>query len=87
MCGTELAFSAEITSVYVLNSARRSGVGRALFKEAARHLQRNGHGAASLWVLETNTNARNFYDAIGARVVSERTEIRPEATIQEVAYG
>lgn len=80
-------FSAEITSVYVLKTAQRLGVGRGLLRQAAHHLQRYGHSAASLWVLDTNTNARSFYMALGAQSVLERDEISPEGTIHEVAYG
>lgn len=80
-------FSAEVTSIYVLEKAQRMGVGRALLRQAAHHLRYIGHSAASLWVLETNTNARRFYNALGGYLVSEREDVRPEATLHEVAYG
>ena len=80
-------FSAEVTSIYVLQKSQRMGVGRALLRQAAHHLHHAGHSTASLWVLEANTNARRFYKALGGHLVSKREDIRPEATLCEVAYG
>ena len=80
-------YSAEITAIYVLESAQRKGVGRALLREAATHLRQSGHNAAALWVLERNSKARCFYEALGACPVAERQEVRPETVLNEVAYA
>lgn len=80
-------YSAEITAIYVLEAAQRKGFGRALLREAAIHLGKSGHKTAALWVLEKNTKARRFYEALGARPVATRQEVRPETVLNEVAYG
>lgn len=80
-------FSAEVTSIYVVAKAHRKGLGRALLRKASIHIHNSGHRAMSLWVLDTNHNARRFYEALGGQLVSEREDIRPEGTLNEVAYG
>ncbi len=80
-------FSAEMAAVYVLQSAQRQGVGRALMRKAAEHLVSSGHRGASLWVLDTNAPARRFYEALGGSPVGKREDVRPNATLHEIAYG
>ena len=80
-------FSAEIAAIYVLQSTQRTGLGRVLMRKAAEHLASRGHKGASLWVLDANAPARRFYEALGGIPVGTREDVRPEATLQEVAYG
>ncbi|MCB1491781.1 MAG: GNAT family N-acetyltransferase [Rhodobiaceae bacterium] len=83
----ERGFDGEIAALYVLRSAQRHGLGRALFARATDHLRQHGFAAASLWVLTTNTPARAFYEAMGGRVMAEREDVREDAVLAEVAYG
>lgn len=80
-------YSAEITAIYVLEAAQGRGIGRALLRESTVHLRGSGHNAAALWVLEENTKARRFYEALGASPIAERQEVRPQTVLNEVAYG
>lgn len=80
-------FNTEIAAIYVLQSTQRKGLGRALMRKAAGHLASQGHKGASLWVLDTNAPARRFYEALGGIPVGTREDVRPEATLREVAYG
>jgi GNAT superfamily N-acetyltransferase len=55
----------ELYAIYVLPDHWGTGVGRALIEAGEAKLRELGHGRASLWVLEDNPRARNFYEAAG----------------------
>jgi phosphoribosylanthranilate isomerase len=84
---SSLPYSAEVHALYVMQSAQRCGVGRALMAAMARDLLRQGHWSAVLWVLESNTPARRFYEALGGRVVERREQLREGVSAIGVAYG
>ena len=77
---------AEVYALYVLQSAQRRGVGRALVRAAARHFVRNGYFGFYLWVLKAN-RARMFYEALGGQEIAERTERLGGHPFGEIAYG
>jgi len=77
---------AEIYALYVLQSAQRRGVGRALVTESARHFVRHGHFGFYLWVLKAN-RARMFYETVGGREIAEKTERLGLHAFAEIAYG
>ena len=80
-------FGGEISSIYVLASAQKHGVGAALMRAMAAALTAQGLVGMSLWVLRENALARRFYDRLGGRVLGEKTESRPYGEIVEVSYG
>ena len=84
---TSLPFAGEIAALYVLRRAQRLGVGRRLMTAMASDLLAQGYGSASLWVLESNTPARRFYEALGGRQVARREQERLGVTDVGVAYG
>jgi GNAT superfamily N-acetyltransferase len=55
----------EIYAVYVRPDVWRSGVGRRLIEVATAEWWRRGATSLLLWVLEGNTRARSFYEALG----------------------
>lgn len=55
----------QITSFYVDPPAWGRGVGRGLMQACLAQLTEAGYGSASLWVLDTNTRAHRFYEAMG----------------------
>lgn len=55
----------EVTAIYLLPTHWGSGGGRMLMGAGLRHLADAGYASALLWVLETNTRARRFYEAGG----------------------
>jgi ribosomal protein S18 acetylase RimI-like enzyme len=55
----------QILSIHVDPASTGRGVGRALMAEAIRVLQGNGYRAASLWVVDTNARAKDFYERHG----------------------
>jgi ribosomal protein S18 acetylase RimI-like enzyme len=79
-------FDGEIYALYVLHEHQRCGVGRGLVRECARHFVRQGLFAFHLWVLSAN-RARLFYEAVGGRVIGERTERLGRHDFGELAYG
>jgi phosphoribosylanthranilate isomerase len=82
-----LPFSGEIRALYVLRSAQRQGVGRALMSAMARDLLAQGHASAALWVLEGNTSARAFYRELGGREIARREQQRDGFSAIGIAYG
>ncbi len=55
----------EVYAIYVDPGCWSRGIGRHLMDHARRDLRAHGYGAATLWVLEANTLARQFYEAGG----------------------
>ncbi len=55
----------EIWGIYIVPDHWRYGVGTRLVHEAERMLQSRGYRDVVLWVLEGNTSARRFYEAMG----------------------
>jgi ribosomal protein S18 acetylase RimI-like enzyme len=80
-------FDGEISAIYVLRSFQKSGLGRSIMHSLAGTLHQRGYEAVTLWVLKENAVARAFYERLGGVVVSEKEDVRPTATLTEVAYG
>jgi GNAT superfamily N-acetyltransferase len=82
-----LPYSGEIAAIYVLHSAQRCGIGRALMAAVARELLAQGHTGATLWVLDANRPARRFYEALGGKVIVAREQERDGVRAIGIAYG
>lgn len=77
----------EIGAIYLRREATGQGIGRALFAHAVQDLRRRGYRRATLWVLDTNTRARRFYEAAGwVPDGATKIEERPGALLREVRY-
>ena len=77
----------EVYAIYVDTSYWDRGYGRDLFAAAVRGLTDAGFGAATLWVLETNTRARRFYEAAGwITDGGKKTDQRGDVVLHEVRY-
>ncbi len=57
----------EIAAIYVSPRYWRQGAGRRLCEHALAEARNDGYAAVTLWVLTTNTPAREFYEALGFR--------------------
>jgi len=55
----------ELYAIYLEPTHIGQGLGLALMAHAIEHLQASGFQQAILWVLESNTRAREFYEAAG----------------------
>ena len=84
---TALGYDGEVSSIYLLRAFQRRGLGAALMQTLAADLLGRNFMACSLWVLRDNARARRFYARCGGRVVAERTDVRENAQLFEVAYG
>ena len=75
-------FTGEVSELYVLRKAQRQGSGSRLMAAMANALFERGHRGYSLWVLEQNAPARQFYERLGGILIAERRD-----GLAEVAYG
>ena len=77
---------AEVTTLYVLKRAQRSGLGRRLLTATARALAARGATSLVIWVLRDNENARGFYEGLGGVCDRERDEPIGGGIVVSVAY-
>lgn len=76
-------FRGEVFTLYVDPAAQREGIGSRLLVEMLRRLQ----GPVLIWVLEQNTKARAFYEAMGGVAVRRRTEKVGGEPMGQIAYA
>jgi ribosomal protein S18 acetylase RimI-like enzyme len=77
----------EVTSIYLRGAHWGRGGGRALMDGALNGLAERGFTEAILWVLETNTRARHFYETTGwVADGSQKLEAIGRANVTEVRY-
>lgn len=79
-------YTGEVYAIYLLKSHWRQGIGKRLFKEAARALRQDGHIALLVWVLKDNPACR-FYEALGGIYLRAQEIQIGEQRLLEVAYG
>jgi ribosomal protein S18 acetylase RimI-like enzyme len=82
-----LTQDSEIYALYVLRAHQRRGAGRALCRDVALALRGRGFRTTAAWVLRENAPARRFYEALGGRLVTERSLREGQATLVEIGYG
>lgn len=77
----------EVMAIYLRPQAQGRGLGRRLMTAATSLLTEAGYGEAVLWVLDTNSRARGFYEACGwAADEAHKREDMPGFTLSEVRY-
>lgn len=81
-----LGTEAELYAIYLLDKAKRRGIGRALMRGVFDHLIAHGFGSAGLWVLKDNAGARGFYEALGGVAGPEQPITLRSETVIETAY-
>src|SRR5207248_11600342 len=72
VCIIELGFRVEILGLVVSASARRSGIGQALIKEAERWAKSNGAEAVSVRSNTRQIEAHIFYPALGYKQIKTK---------------
>ena len=82
------ALTGEILAIYVDPDLWHEGIGRELLRAALSELKSAGFNEATLWVLDSNSRARIFYEQAGFSVDgATKTEIVGDSVaIQEVRY-
>jgi len=81
-----LGFDGEIYTLYVDPAFYGRGVGRALLKGAFAVLSKNGMSSCLIWAHAKN-HARFFYEAMGGRLIAERTAKLMGEAVPEAGYG
>ena len=61
----EPASAGELAAIYLLPGLWGTGLGRELMTSGLSALSDAGFGEATLWVLDTNSRARRFYEVVG----------------------
>ena len=79
-------FDGEIWAIYVAAEAQQRGCGRAMMRQLAGELLRDGLTSAVVWVLERNP-ACGFYARLGGELVGRQTVTIGGSELVEVAYG
>ena len=82
----ELGFDGEIYTLYVDPAHFAQGVGRALLEGAFAAMRANGMASCVIWAHARN-HARFFYEAMGGRLIAERTAQMMGEPCPEAAFG
>ncbi len=79
-------FSGELYNLYVVNEARKSGVGRDLVRAAALGLYGRGITSMMLWTFDGYTS-NSFYPRLGGRIVGRRQAMIGTKRVYDLAFG
>jgi GNAT superfamily N-acetyltransferase len=78
----------EVYAIYLEPRLVGTGIGRALFEHAVGDLRERGFSRATLWVLESNAQARRFYAVAGWKTDGTTTSERVDCEMRPtVRYG
>jgi GNAT superfamily N-acetyltransferase len=81
-----LGYDAEIYTLYVDPMLTGRGVGRALLGGGFVALAERGHSRCVIWAHAGNP-ARFFYEAMGGKLIAERTTSMMGVPVPEIAFG
>jgi GNAT superfamily N-acetyltransferase len=81
-----LGYDAEIYTLYVDPMMTGRGIGRALLAGAFTALAERGHSRCVIWAHAGNP-ARFFYEAMGGKLIAERTTSMMGIPVPEIAFG
>lgn len=79
-------YDGELYAIYLLESAQRQGIGRQLVLDLVSRLYQGGFQRLIVWVLKDNP-AGHFYEALGGKLVTEKTVNIGGVDLIETAYG
>jgi len=75
-----------ITRLYVDPQQWGQGVGGLLYEHAMNYLDLAGYEQASLWVLERNERARDWYERLGWTYTGQRKSVMDSAGVEDLRY-
>ena len=81
-----MGFDGEVYTLYVHPDFLNRGAGRALLHAAFAGLRQRGFGTCVIWAHAKNP-ARFFYEAMGGRLIAERTAKMMGDAVPEAAFG
>jgi GNAT superfamily N-acetyltransferase len=79
----ELGTDGELYAIYLVEAAKKKGVGRRLMYEAVSCLRAAGFRSVSLWLLKENP-ARGFYERFGGRITGEKSYVTGGFTLSAI---
>jgi GNAT superfamily N-acetyltransferase len=79
-------YRAEVYAIYLVQRAKRYGLGSEMFDRVQSWLTRQAIHSMIVWVLENNTHARAFYEALGGRATSRLQSRVGGFPVTELAY-
>jgi ribosomal protein S18 acetylase RimI-like enzyme len=77
---------AEVSTLYLLRTAQKLGLGRRLLAVTAKTLRAQGAAMLELWVLSGNIRARGFYEHLGGEAAGARPVRGWGGDLRETAY-
>ncbi|MGE7120889.1 N-acetyltransferase family protein [Peribacillus sp. NPDC046944] len=81
-----LHIQGEVYAIYLLKEYQRQEIGRKLMKAVVDELVQKQHANLIIWALKDNPS-RGFYEALGGRIISEKTVKMAGIELAEVGYG
>lgn len=79
--------TAEIYALYQEETVAGTGIGRALFELALDDLRSRGYQRVALWVLDSNSRARRFYERAGLHADGgQKSETLDGHVLRELRY-
>jgi GNAT superfamily N-acetyltransferase len=81
-----LGCESELYAIYLLQPQQRQGLGTVMVHHFVRELRARGFGSMAVWVLAANP-FREFYEALGGKVIAEQQIERGGQSFTERAYG
>jgi len=78
---------AELSAVYLVNAAQRTGIGQRLVATVAAAQRAHGAHGLIVWVIAGNKPARAFYEKLGAELLIEQPFTWDGMELVEVGYG
>lgn len=82
----DLGYDGEVYTLYVAPGYHGAGIGSALLRSAFGALKNFGCSSAVIWAHAGNP-ARFFYEAMGGRLVAERSRNMRGTAVPEAAFG
>ncbi len=76
----------ELYAIYILKEFQGKGTGKLLYRCAMQKLKESSLFPVIIWVLDENSQARKFYESMGAAKVKERFIHIGNQEIKELAY-
>ena len=85
LTGDETA-DCEIIALYVRYARRKSGIGRALFRDSMEIFRAAGRKRMILWCLKENLEARKFYEKMGGEAYKTGTHPWGDRDYEIISY-
>lgn len=71
----------ELSSIYINSSYIGVGIGQSLYKECEKYLLVRGAEQVTVWALDSNKRALNFYAKLGFRLTGHTSKEQAEEVV------